>query len=100
MDKILKKLQELDHQKKTVVLIILSGISILFVFYIWLMYFNFMLSKYKNYEVANNENDNVSFSMKLKSGLAFVYENLSSKIKDVANTLNNFINGPQEYNIK
>jgi hypothetical protein len=38
--------------------------------------------------------------MKLKSGLAFVYENLSSKIKDVANTLNNFINGPQEYNIK
>jgi len=95
IDKILKKLQSLDHKNKTIALIVLSGFAMLFVLYIWGAYFNFIIAQYGESQIASETTNDVGFFDKINNSLAFVYESLNSGIK----YLGNLINGPKEYNI-
>jgi len=95
IDKILKKLQSLDHKNKTIALIVLSGFAMLFVLYIWGAYFNFIVAKYEESQIASKTTNDIGFFGKINNSLAFVYEGLISVIKYLVN----FINGPKEYNI-
>lgn len=95
IDKILKKLQSLDHKNKTIALIVLSGFAMFFVLYIWGAYFNFIIAQYEEPRIVSETTNDVGFFDKINNSLAFVYQSLISLIKYLVN----FINGPKEYNI-
>ena len=95
IDRILKKLQSLDHKNKTIALIVLSSFAMFFVLYIWGAYFNFIIAQYGEKQIDSQKTNDIGFFGKINNSLAFIYQSLSSGIKYLAN----LINSQKEYNI-
>lgn len=93
MFKFIEKLQNSDEGNKRRWMFILSSISMVIVVFVWLAYFNNLISDFSRQQPQETKNGGFTFSQTMKNGAAIVYETIAGWMKNFGEILG----APREY---